>query len=92
MQTSYEASKDELRVRLRKMEGQVRGIQQMIDDNRYCLEIVQQINALSAAAREVSLMVVQDHLRVCVAKAANDEERDAMTKEMMKVLGKTLRP
>ena len=92
MQTSYETDKDVLLARLRRMEGQVRGIQQMIEDNRYCLDVVQQINAMSAAAREVALLVVQDHLRVCVAKAVNDEEREEMVKEIMKVLGKTLRP
>lgn len=91
MQTSYEANKDDLLRRLRKMEGQVRGLQQMIVDNRYCLDVVQQVNALTAAGREVALLVVEDHMRVCVANAANDTERDAMIDEMMKVLRKTLR-
>ena len=90
-QTSYEGHKDDLIRRLRKMEGQVRGLQQMIEDNRYCLDIVQQVNALTAAAREVALIVVEDHLRGCVAKAANDDEREAMIKEMMRVLSRTSR-
>ncbi len=91
MQTSYEADTEVLLARLRRIEGQVRGIQQMIEDNRYCLDVVQQINALTAAAREVALLVVHDHLRICVAKAESDDEREAMVKEIMKVLGKTLR-
>ncbi len=91
MKTSYEADKEVLLRRLRRMEGQVRGIQQMIEDNRYCLEVVQQINALTAAAREVSIMVIEDHLRECVTQAVSDGEQDKIIAEMMNVLRKTLR-
>jgi CsoR family transcriptional regulator, copper-sensing transcriptional repressor len=89
--TSYEHDKEALLLRLRKMEGQVRGLQQMVQDDRYCLDIVQQINALSAAAREVSLIVLQDHLQECVANALSDDDREAALKEMMRVLDKALR-
>ena len=89
--TSYEADKEELLLRLRKMEGQVRGLQQMIEDNRYCLDVVQQINALTAAAREVSLMVLAAHLRGCVADAVKENDGEAAIQEMMTVLRKTLR-
>ncbi len=58
--TSYEHDKDALLRRLRKREGQVRGLQQMVEDGRSCLDVVQQINALSAAAREVALIVLED--------------------------------
>ncbi len=87
---SYAADKDDLLRRLRKMEGQVRGLQQMIEDDRYCLDVVQQIQALTAAAREVSLLVLSDHLKGCVAAAANEDEKDAALKEMMTVLRKAL--
>ena len=46
--TSYAANKEDLLLRLRKLEGQVRGIQQMIAEDRYCLDVVQQVNALTA--------------------------------------------
>jgi DNA-binding FrmR family transcriptional regulator len=88
---SYAADKDGLLKRLRKMEGQVRGIQRMVEDDRYCLDIVQQIQALTAAAREVSLLVLGDHLNGCVASAAAGDDRDAAVKEMVTVLGKVLR-
>lgn len=88
---SYAADKEDLMRRLRKLEGQVRGVQQMVEDDRYCLDIVQQIQALTAAAREVSLLVLGDHLRGCVASAAAGDDRDAAVKEMMTVLGKVLR-
>ena len=90
-QTSYAADKEVLLRRLRKMEGQVRGLQQMIVDDRYCLDVVQQINALTAAAREVSLIVLEDHLRGCVTEAVQDNDGEGAIKEMMAVLAKALR-
>jgi CsoR family transcriptional regulator, copper-sensing transcriptional repressor len=88
---SYAADKDDLLRRLRKMEGQVRGLQQMVEDDRYCLDIVQQVNALTAAGREVALLVLTDHLKGCVVAAATGDDQDAAIKEMMTVLGKALR-
>ena len=89
--TSYEQDKNALLRRLRKMEGQVRGLQQMVEADRYCLDVVQQINALSAAAREVALIVLEDHLRGCITDAIKDDDGDAAIKEMVTVLGKALR-
>lgn len=88
---SYAADKDNLLKRLRRMEGQVRGLQQMVEDDRYCLDVVQQINALTAAAREVALLILSDHLKGCVTAATSGEDQDAAIKEMMTVLGKALR-
>ena len=88
---SYAADKDDLLRRLRKIDGQVRGIQQMVEDDRYCLDVVQQINALTSAAREVALLVLADHLKGCVAAATSGDDQDAAIKEMMTVLGKALR-
>ena len=90
--TSYAQDKDALLRRLRRMEGQVRGLQQMVTDDRYCLDDVQQINALTAAAREVALIALEDHLRGCVTDALKDDDGDAAITEMVTVLGKTLRP
>ena len=89
--TSYAAHKDELLLRLRKMEGQARGLQQMVEDDRYCLDVVQQVNALTAAAREVALIVLEDHLRGCMADAVKENDGEAAIKEMVAVLAKALR-
>ena len=89
--TSYEQDKNALLRRLRRMEGQVRGLQQMVEDDRYCLDVVQQINALSAAAREVALIVLEDHLKGCITDAIKDDDGDTAIKEMVTVLGKALR-
>jgi len=89
--TSYRADKAELLQSLRRMEGQVRGIGQMVEGDRYCLDIVQQINAVSAGAGEVALIVLEDHLRGCVGDAVTENDGDAAIKEMIVVLGKALR-
>lgn len=89
--TSYAENKQDLLRRLRKIEGQARGIQQMIADDRYCLDVVQQISSLTSAAREVALLVLEDHLRGCITASVKNGEGDAAIKELMTVLGKALR-
>ena len=90
-QTHYRDKAALLR-RLRKAEGQIRGLQQMIDDDRYCLEVAQQVNAVTAALREFSLLVLEDHLRGVVTEAIGEDEGSATIKEVTTVLRKTLRP
>ena len=89
--TSYEQDKEAILLRLRRMEGQVRGLQQMVRDDRYCLDVVQQISALSAAAREVALLVLEDHLRGCITEAVQQNQGEAAIEELITVLGKALR-
>ena len=89
--TSYDDDKEALLRRLHRMEGQVRGIGQMIEDDRYCLDVVQQINALTSAAREVALIVLEDHLKGCIATAIKEDNGEPAIKEMVTVLGKALR-
>jgi DNA-binding FrmR family transcriptional regulator len=88
---SYAEDKEALLKRLSRMEGQVRGLRQMVEDDRYCLDIVQQINALSSAAREVALLLMEDHLRGCVETAIKQDKGDAAVKEMITVLRQALR-
>lgn len=88
---SYAEDKEALLKRLSRMEGQVRGLRQMVEDDRYCLDIVQQITALSSAAREVALLLMEDHLRGCVETAIKDNQGEAAIKEMIAVLRKALR-
>jgi DNA-binding FrmR family transcriptional regulator len=89
--TSYDQDKDAILKRLRRMEGQVRGLQQMVEADRYCLDVVTQVNALTAAAREVALLVLEDHLRGCVTDAVKQDTGDAAIKEVMTVFRKALR-
>jgi len=88
---SYERDKEALATRMKKIEGQARGIQRMIEENRYCLDIVQQLTALSGAVDEVSLMVLKDHIAGCVANAVRDNPDDPHIKELIDVIRKVMK-
>jgi CsoR family transcriptional regulator, copper-sensing transcriptional repressor len=77
--------------RLKKIEGQVRGIQQMVEDSRYCLDEVQQSNAIVAAMRQVELLIIEDHLNAGMHFAIQSEDIDAAVKDMMAVLRAAVR-
>jgi DNA-binding FrmR family transcriptional regulator len=65
----YGDRKDEVRKRLRRVEGQVRGIGKMVEDDTYCIDVLTQISAVDKALRAVSLMLLGDHLEHCVGDA-----------------------
>ena len=62
----YAMEKDALRARLRRIEGQVRGLQRMIDEDTYCIDVLTQVNSAVAALRAVGLGLLDDHVRHCV--------------------------
>jgi CsoR family transcriptional regulator, copper-sensing transcriptional repressor len=68
----YAGQKDALSRRLRRIEGQVRGIERMVGEERYCLEILDQISAARTALEQVALKLLDDHARHCVARADAD--------------------
>jgi DNA-binding FrmR family transcriptional regulator len=67
----YEVSKEQLLARLRRVEGQVRGIQQMVETDRYCVDVLTQISAVTKAVQSVAVALLDDHLRHCVADAVS---------------------
>jgi CsoR family transcriptional regulator, copper-sensing transcriptional repressor len=77
--------------RLNRVEGQVRGLRQMIEEDRYCLDEVQQANAISSAVRELALLVISDHLTAAVDFAVKAQDGDMAIKEMILVLRAALR-
>ena len=77
--------------RLRRIEGQVRGLAQMVEANRYCLDEVQQANAITAAMREVALAILSSHLDAGVDYAVRSSQADAVTKEVTDVLRAALK-
>jgi DNA-binding FrmR family transcriptional regulator len=87
----YTATKDQLLVRLRRIEGQVRGIQGMVDEDRYCIDVLTQISAVQAALDKVALGLLDDHAHHCVVGSADADERDARTDELMAAVGRMLR-
>jgi DNA-binding FrmR family transcriptional regulator len=75
----YSASKEDLRRRLARVEGQVRGVSRMVEEERYCIDIVTQINAVRAALDKIALGLVDDHVRHCLRDPrAADEHADAL--------------
>ena len=76
---------------MRKIEGQARGIQRMIEEDRYCIDIVQQLTALSAAADEVSLLILESHIEGCVTDAIRDQHGEHHIKELMATIRKTMK-
>ncbi len=78
--TSYAHDKAKIMARLRRMEGQVRGVQRMVEEDRYCLDVLTQLSAIIAAARQTGLLVLEDHVRGCVLGASRHGD-DAMDQE-----------
>lgn len=81
----YAADKSRLLKRLNRIEGQVRGIAGMVDDERYCIDVLQQISAARAALDKVALALVDEHVKHCVM-GAGDGQRDEMAAELMGAL------
>jgi DNA-binding FrmR family transcriptional regulator len=86
----YSATKDQLRSRLKRIEGQVRGIDRMVDEDRYCIDVLTQISAVQAALDKVALGLLDDHARTCVAHAEG-EQRLERTDELMAAVGRMMR-
>ena len=87
-QRGYTASKDQLQARLRRIEGQVRGVQGMIDEDRYCIDVLTQISAIQAALYKVALGLLDDHAHHCVIDATDPADRQAKTDELMAAVGR----
>ena len=85
----YSEDKDQLLKRLRRIEGQTRGIQAMVSDDRWCPDILQQIAAVRAALDKVALQLAEGHAQHCMAEGADDPaRREEMTTELMQALGR----
>ena len=77
----YTAGKDALIKRLHRIEGQVRGIEKMVEDDRYCIDILTQVSAVNTALESLAVKILDDHVRHCVAGAlASGDAADAMEK------------
>jgi CsoR family transcriptional regulator, copper-sensing transcriptional repressor len=86
----YTATKEQLLARLKRIEGQIRGIQGMLEDDRYCIDVLTQISAAQAALDKVALGLLDDHAHHCVLGAAAGD-RDAKTDELMAAVGRLMR-
>ncbi|KXS42898.1 MAG: hypothetical protein AWU54_1175 [Candidatus Frackibacter sp. T328-2] len=89
MNSLCDLDKKELITRLRRIEGQVRGLQRMVDEEKYCVDVLTQIAAARAALNKVGMSILEDHTHGCVTKAvADDDQGDEIIDELMDVIFK----
>jgi DNA-binding FrmR family transcriptional regulator len=82
----YKASKDELLKRLARVEGQVRGVTRMVEEDRYCIDVLTQIEAAQAALNKIALGLVDDHVRHCMRSGKGASEKQVQ--ELMGAVGR----
>lgn len=89
----YSADKEQITRRLRRVEGQVRGIQRMVEDDRYCIDVLAQVSAATAALQSVALLLLEDHLAHCVASAvqAGGDEAEQKLAEASAAIARLVR-
>ena len=90
----YEMHKDDLLKRLARVEGQVRGVAKMIQDDRYCIDVLDQVQAITKALQQVSLGLMHDHIGHCVMNAAasgDADEADAKLTEATAAIARLMR-
>jgi DNA-binding FrmR family transcriptional regulator len=86
----YSATKDQLLKRMNRVEGQVRGVAGMIEQDRYCIDVLTQISAVQAALDKVALGLLDEHARHCVIDGRHGDQAE-MTDELMAAVGRLMR-
>lgn len=89
----YIHRKDEYLTRLRRIEGQARGLQRMVEEEKYCIDILTQVSAITKALQAVSLGLLEEHIEHCVVDAARTDSPDAQQKleEVNAAIGRLVR-
>lgn len=87
---SYSADKGKLLNRLARVEGQIRGVARMVEDDRYCIDILTQISAINSSMQSIGLLLLEDHIRGCVVGASEDEREDRL-KELNQAIARFTR-
>jgi CsoR family transcriptional regulator, copper-sensing transcriptional repressor len=80
VQRGYSDDKEAVQKRLRRIEGQVRGLQRMVEEDRYCIDVLEQVSAATRALQSVALQLLDDHMAHCVADAVKQGGREATAK------------
>jgi DNA-binding FrmR family transcriptional regulator len=81
-------NKHDISNRLKTVEGHIRGVERMVDEDQYCIDIIRQINAIQAALNKISINILDDHLSTCLVTAVqgdSESERDRVLKEILDV-------
>ncbi|MGH2428405.1 MAG: metal-sensitive transcriptional regulator [Candidatus Limnocylindria bacterium] len=87
---AYTKDRRELVNRLKRIEGQARGIQRLVDEEAYCLDVLQQVEALTAAADQVALLLVEDHIDGCLMHAIESGQGEPYVGEVMQVVRRAM--
>ncbi|WP_432572650.1 metal-sensitive transcriptional regulator [Kineococcus sp. SYSU DK005] len=89
----YDEDKEQVLKRLRRIEGQVRGLHRMVEEDTYCIDVLTQVSAATKALQSVALQLLDDHLAHCVADAARQggEVADAKVKEASEAIARLVR-
>ncbi|MBI4296612.1 MAG: metal-sensitive transcriptional regulator [Chloroflexi bacterium] len=84
---SYMNDKQQILLRLRKMEGQLKGIQRMVEQDKYCVDVLNQLSSIIAATQKVATIIMKDHIRGCVREAlTRNEHSDQYIDELVSVV------
>ncbi len=84
----YAMNKKDLQDRLRRIEGQVRGLQRMVDEDTYCIDILTQLNSVNAALKAVGMGLLDAHVRHCVRDSIEQGQGDEKVEELMAAVGR----
>jgi DNA-binding FrmR family transcriptional regulator len=87
----YVGDKERVRNRLRRIAGQVGGLERMVEEERYCIDVLTQISAVQAALDRVALALLDEHARHCVVGAESGVDREELTEEMMEAVARLLK-
>jgi DNA-binding FrmR family transcriptional regulator len=87
----YIDDKEKVKNRLRRIAGQIGGLERMVDEERYCIDVLTQISAVQAAIDKVALALLDEHTRHCVVGAETAAVREERTEEMLEAVGRLLR-
>ena len=84
----YVMNKKALQDRLKRIEGQVRGLQRMVDEDQYCIDVLTQVNSVTAALRGVGMGLLDDHVRHCVRESIEQGQGDEKVEELMSAVAR----
>lgn len=87
----YISDKAALLARLRRIEGQVRGLQRQVESETYCIDVLTQVSATTKALQSVALLLLDDHLGHCLAHASDPEDRDLKVTEASQAIARLVR-
>lgn len=87
----YRSHKDQVQRRLKRIEGQIRGVQKMVDEDRYCIDVLTQVGAVKAALDAVALLLLQDHTEHCVVEAIQGGDGSQKVRELSEAVERLVR-